>query len=296
MRRRLFHIQLLCLLPLLAMTGCGDHPAAPPAGTPEAGSWTIYTPFDWAHDGEPSVYEYCTIYSDAADDEMKAYLGECADERFEQIIELFGLREMSDLIYPPGYSTIEIYINRDHAENINWAHWGGFIITIRASEITGHWCDYVAYTVRHELTHNLEFLIEGREDLRTDVWFREGLAVSVGCIEHTGWQTIQSLGELESWIEENRDVQGSGNPIAIHTHADFPPDADRHRYYQYFELAVRYLLDDRGMGRSYEDALNVFYDIRHDISFSAAFDDRFGISVGDFETEFYDRMRTYLGE
>jgi hypothetical protein len=197
-------------------------------------------------------------------------------------------------MYPPGYSKIEIYINRNHTENINWAYWGGFIITIRSSDISGHWINYTVYTVRHELTHIFEFLIKGSEILGSDVWFREGIAVHVGCLEYTGWQTIENLSELESWISTNQNVPGQGNPIKIHQHSDFPDGADIHEYYRFFELAMRYLLDGRGLGKSFPDVLNLFYDLREGISFPVSFQNHFGMSVSDYENEFYDRMRTYL--
>ena len=199
-----------------------------------------------------------------------------------------------DFVYPPGYSKMEIYINRDHTENINWAYWNGFIFTIRSSEISGRWYNYAVYISRHELTHVFEFLIEGRESLATDVWFREGIAVYVGCVEDTGWRTITDSSELESWISQNQNIPGEGNPIRIHQHADFPDGADRHEYYRLFELVVTYILDEKGMARSYKDVLSLFYDLRDGISFSVSFESRFGISVSDLEDEVFDRLRAYL--
>jgi len=43
------------------------------------------------------------------------------------------------------------------------------------------------------------------------------------------------------------------------------------------------------------DLLNNFYDIRNGWSFPDAFEKNFGISITDFEAEYYDRMRAYLG-
>ncbi len=48
------------------------------------------------------------------------------------------------------------------------------------------------------------------------------------------------------------------------------------------------------MGKSYQDVLSLFYDLRQGISFTDSFENHFGISVCDYEDEFYDRMRTYL--
>lgn len=295
LKRILYQVLLfIFLLIIIVSAGCKRNPTSPPTPQTEKGSWAIYTPYDWTHDGHSYHSIYCTIYSDAASDEMKQQLGEIADERFSQILELFSFDNVSDFIYPPGYSKIEIYINRNHTEGINWAYWGGFIITIRSSDISGHWYNYTVYTVRHELTHVFEFLIEGRESLGTEVWFKEGIAVYVGCVENTGWKTIENLSELESWISQNQNVPGQGNPIKIHQHSDYPEGADIHQYYRLFELAMRYILDTNGMGKSYQDVLSLFYDLRQGISFPVSFENHFGISVSDYEDEFYDRMITYL--
>ncbi|MFC1791353.1 DUF418 domain-containing protein [Gemmatimonadota bacterium] len=295
-----FRGRWLVLLPLLlTAAGCEADPASP-SDSPEnpethTDSWVFHTPYDWTHDGMPYAGQHVTIYSDAASDEMKGQLAEIADGRFHQILALFDYEDLADLRYPPGSSTIDIYLNLHHPETVNWAYWAGFIITIRSPEISGFWYDYTVYTVRHELTHEFEFLIEGRGGLGTDVWFREGLAVHVGCMEGTGLQPVRSLSELDAWIGQNQDVPGGGNPIGIHQHTDLPQGADLTQYYRVFGLAVTYLLDEAGRGRSYGDVLALFYDVRAGRPFPASFEDRFGISLSAFEGEFFERARAYLG-
>lgn len=297
MRKTLYlFLSVILLLIFLLWEGCDKNPASSPTPQNEKGSWTIYTPYDWTHDGQPYQSTYCTIYSDAANYEMKRQLGEIADENFFQIMQLFNFNNLSDFKYPPGYSKIEIYINTNHTENINWAYWGGFIFTIRSTEISGQWIDYTLYTTRHELTHVFEFLIVGNEVLGTDVWFREGLAVHVGCMESNVFKTIKSLAELESWISENQSISGNGNPIMIHQHSDFPEGSEIHNYYRIFELAMRYIVDKNGMGKSYEDVLNLFYDIRDDILFPIAFSNNYGVSLEYYENNFYNLIRFYLSD
>jgi len=287
-------LRLASLLLVFASLGCGDDSVAPAPPDTTTGSWARYTPFDWTHDGRPYESTHVKVYSDAASDAMKRQLAEIADQRFVQIMTLFEFDEVADFIYPPGYSKLEIYINRTHSESINWAWWNGFIFTIRSAEITGHWVNYTVYTVRHELLHDFEFLIEGREVLGTDFWFKEGIATHVGCLENTGWSTIRDAGELEAWIAQNETVPGGGNPIKIRQASDFPPGADWHEYYRVFELVVTYILDERGMGRSYQDVLGMFYDLRDGMSFPVSFESHFGIAVSDLEAEVFDRLRAYL--
>ena len=295
MKRILYQIlSFIFLLVIIISVGCKRNPTSPQNPEDEKGSWTIYTPYDWPHDGKPYHSVYCTIYSDAASDKMKKQLGEIGDEKFSQIMQLFNFHNTSDFRYPPGYSKIEIFINRNHTENINWAYWGGFIFTIRSSDLSGQWYSYTIYTVRHELTHEFEFLVEGRESLGTEIWFKEGIAVYIGCLESNAFKTIKSLSELELWISQNKNVRGQGNPIKIHQNSDYPAGADIHQYYRLFELAMRYILDKKGIGKSYQDVLSLFYDLRQGLSFPVSFENHFGISVSDYEDEFYDRMRIYL--
>lgn len=285
---------LLCLVIAVMSASCKSSPTSPDIPDEENGLWTIYTPYNWAHDGQPCRSTYCIVYSDDASSEMKQQMADIADERFRQIMQLFDFHSVSDFIYPPGGSKIEIYINRNHPENIAWAYWGGFIITIRSEDISGHWNYYAVYTSRHELTHIFEFLIEGREVLGSCMWFKEGIAVHIGCLEATEWQTVESLSELEAWISQNQNVPGQGNPIKIRQSSDLPPGADWHEYYRFFELAVRYLFDSRGLGKSFVQVRDLFYDMREGIPFPVSFQEKFGISLEDYEIEFYDRMRAYL--
>ena len=120
------------------------------------------------------------------------------------------------------------------------------------------------------------------------MWLKEGIAVHVGCLESTAFRTMKDLCELETWISQNQSVPGRGNPITIHQHADIPAGADMEQYYRLFEVATRYLLDSNGSGRSFRDVLSVFYDLRQGMSFSSSFENHFGMSVNDYEAEFYD--------
>ena len=289
-------IPVLSVLVILS-AGCKKNPVSPDLPPQvDIGAWGTYTPFVWTHDGQPYDSVYCTVYSDEASFEMKQQVGMLADEKFNRILGLFHSVNQADFRYPPGNSKIEVYINRNHAENIAWAYWGGFIITIRSSDLDAQWYPYAAYTTAHELTHVFEFLIEGREWLGTEVWFKEGIAVYVGGVENIGMGKIDTLNELESWILQSQNVPGQGNPVAIHQDSDYPPGANTTQYYVLFELAVRYLLDAGGLGKSYNHVLSLFYDLRNGVSFPDSFQQHFGIGVSDYENEFYERMRTYLNE
>ena len=291
--KRIFPLVLLLAFVNLFCRGALSPEETPPAA-PREDSWTIHTPFKWAHDGRPIDGTFVTVYSDGAGDALKQQICEIADQHFMDIMQLFDFDQIGDLRYPPGYPRIDVYINRFHTENIAWAYWGGFLITIRVEPLNARWLGYVTYTGHHEMVHVFEFLIEGKGGLSTDVWFREGLAVHLSDTEAVGFDLVDTISELDAWIARNAHHPDQGNPVAIHSHTDYPPDADRTYYYFVFELAIRYLLDSRGGARSLQDVLGVFYDMRHNIPFPVSFAERMGIGLDRFEQEFYDRMVDYL--
>ena len=59
---------------------------------------------------------------------------------------------------------------------------------------------------------------------------------------------------------------------------------------------MNYLLEPDGLGKSNEDVLKLFYDVRNGEEFEVTFERNFGISLTDFEDEFFDRIRNYIGE
>jgi len=284
-----FKFVILFLLTVsLCFTSCKDNPASITPEPLEEGSWITYSPYDWTHNGQPYNSVYCKVYSDGANYDMKRDAAEFADEKFSMILNMFNFQNLEDFRYPPGYDKIDLYINMNHEENIAAAYWGSVFITIRTSNVD--WGRY-DYLFRHELTHAFEFLIEGTVNLGTDVWFREAIAIYGG----GGLNGITDIDDLERWIDRNANDPGQGNPICIHVWEDFPPGADiTGYYYNVFDLTMRYFLDPNGLGKSIQDVLNLFYDIRNGSTFPHAFQDNFGLSLTQFEIDYYDLMRTYL--
>ena len=283
-------ILFLPILLSLLLFSCEDEPVNIDSNQTEVdeGSWVTYSPYKWSHDGEPYPSVHCIVYSDGASYEMKKAVGEFADEKFIEILDMFDFQESEDFRYPPGNEKIDVYINRFHEKTFAAAYWGSVFFTIRSSSFDQN---RYAYLFRHELTHAFEFLIEGTVNLGTDVWFREGIAIYCG----GGLHGITDVDDLEEWITQNSDFPGVGNPIRIHKWDDFPEGSDINGFYYYvFDLTMRYLLDPKGLGKSLQDVLNLFYDIRSGILFPDAFQNNFGISLVDFEVEYYDYMRTYL--
>ena len=85
------------------------------------------------------------------------------------------------------------------------------------------------------------------------------------------------------------------NPIKMHRY-DYP-DVEGiiyNYYYPMFQLAVEYLVDENGHGKTFEDLKDLFLDVSVGVPFKTAFKDAFGMSVLEYEAQFFDLMNDYL--
>ena len=71
-------------------------------------------------------------------------------------------------------------------------------------------------------------------------------------------------------------------------------DAYANYYYPMAHLAVDYLLDADGLGRSPHDLAAVMLDMGSGTSFASAFETHIGLSEADYEAQFFARMDAYL--
>ena len=282
---------MLCLsvLMMLGAVGCdgNDDVSGPVDETP--GSWVIYSPYDWSHDGHPYHSVHCNVYSDGCSAAMKEKAGKFADSKFLEVLDYFAFTQVGDFLYPPGDDKINVYLNRYHEESIAAAYWGTIIITIRASDIDTSRYQY-HYLFRHELTHVFEFMIEGLVNLATEDWFTEGIAVCAG----GGLNLVNTVADLESWMDRHADYPNGGNPLSIKTWTDWPDGRDMTGYYYLWEVVMEYLLDAEGLGKSLQDVLNLLYDLRNGDTFCPTFEDHFGLPVATLEAEIFNRLRDFL--
>ena len=89
---------------------CKENPVSSQSEEENEGSWITYSPLKWSHNGNPYPSDYCIVYSDGADFELKKRVAIFADDTFSEILDLFDFRDMQDLRYPPGYSKVDVYI------------------------------------------------------------------------------------------------------------------------------------------------------------------------------------------
>ncbi len=285
-------IHLFILLVLAAGLSC-EHETPDPEEADQQdtlpGSWVTWSPYDWDHDGYPVTGEFCKLYSDRVLREKRPELLQFAESTFRQIMEEFQFELTGDFLFPPGYNQIHINLSLDNEPAMAAAFWGSVLITVHSIDPD---TTRLAYLLKHELTHAFEYLIEGTPELGTDVWFREGLAVYCG--SNGGWDHMSTVQDLEAWVSKNEGFENRGNPISIHGPDDYPEGSDITGYYTVFDAAMKYLLDEKGLGKSYEDVLNLLYDVRAGMAFENAFEDRFGLGLDVLEKDIFENLEAWL--
>jgi len=280
---------LLAVL-LLGLWACDDAPTVP-SNTVDSGSW-YRTGFRWPHDGHPWESEHFVVYSDAASSAARRQVAEIGEELLTLLKTEFVIADTL-FRFPDGQTKIHIYAYRDHYESAwgGWGYYGGLIIfsldhPIRDTEVGNY-----TKVLKHELMHVVEGLLKGTDNPQlVDVWLTEGIAEHVS--EGTqSTEPVATLADLDALVA----TFGELNPIAMHRYGGYEigtPVAGC--YYVLFELAVRYLLDPAGLGGARTDIRDTYLDARDGLPFATGFEQRFGISLEDFEAEFFARIRAFL--
>ena len=261
----------------------------------DSGSW-YETGFEWPHDGNPYESEHFIVYSDAASEESRQILAEIGEELFIDLKEQFNITDDAIFVYPQGQQKIHIYTYklRYQEEWGGWGYYGGFIIWSldhpqRGGSGPAELNNYRSVT-KHSIMYVIESLIKGSNNPNlVDVWITEGIAEMVA--------GGTSGGEIEDLAKFNELVStyGTLNPIAMHQRW-YPDDIDIIFYYYYpmFQLAITYLLDEEGHGKTMEDLKNLFLDVKDGLAFETSFENRFGIGLADYEEQFFTLMSNYL--
>ena len=294
MKHRIAALTLItCTSLCLGLIGCNDSPAEP-TNMVDNGSWYV-TGFRWPHDGKPYESENLIVYSDAASDEARRTLAEIGEELLTELKDQFDITD-EIFTFPRGQNKIHIFTYKDHFPTQwgGWAYYGGLLIYSldhKERGEAGHTAmDMYAPVVKHELMHVVESLIKasGNPSL-VDIWLTEGIAEAI-----SGGTAGGQITDLAG-MNDVTTTWGTLNPIAMHVY-DYPDTEDVIYYYYYpmFQLASAYLFDPDGHGSSLQDFRDLLLDVRDGIVFATAFENRFGISLADYESQFFELMNDYL--
>jgi len=236
------------------------------------------------------------VFSDACDDAIKLKFAQTAEESFSEILEAFEIANSSELGIESRDDKIKIFSNRLLLDTEQRASSIGFILFSLDSP---YWTEHpelamstVKYKrmVKHETMHVVthRFVLQGEYGHRfPDLWFNEGIAehISGGASD-----AVTALEEVNRW----REFEFNTNPVSIHDWGDFPNRQYFGEYYPMFGLAVRYLLDEKGHGRTYIDVKNMFYDLLVTENFSVSFEKYTGMSLDYYEEHFFDLIEDYF--
>lgn len=280
------------LLLSLALGACGNSSSGFEPGYPQdmvaSGSW--YARETWPHDGRPVESEHFVVYSDAAAPETREQTAEIAEELWPGLLIRFEVDE-SDLVFPPGRDHIDIYVYKNRYPD-RWgmrAYYGGLIAWSLDHDTRPTDREDYAPVIEHELVHVLETLLKGRDSTiepMVDTWFSEGLAEAV--VGGSSGGPVRGRDQLAGLL----DAHDAQNPIALKRDSWYVADSEFH--YPMFQLAVEYLLDPEGGGRSLGDARDLFIDMADGTTFEDAFAVHMGMPLDTYEAEFFALIDGYL--
>lgn len=283
----------VCGIAYLILSGCSESPSEP-ENMVDSGSWYV-TGFEWPHDGNPYESDNFVIYSDAASFQARQSLAEIGEELLTELKGDFGLTN-DLLLFPSGQEKTHIYTYKNYFPRDwgGWSYYGGLLIYSldhkERGEIGHTALNMYVPVVKHELMHVVESLIKGSGNPHlVDVWLTEGIAETVS--GGTAGGEITDLDRLNDLVATYEEL----NPIAMHTYNY--PNIELIGYYYYypmFQLAVTYLLDVNGQGRTMQDIRDLFLDVRNGTVFETAFENRLGISLTEYEAQFFNLMNDYL--
>ncbi|MGE5691574.1 MAG: hypothetical protein ACM33B_13555, partial [Pseudomonadota bacterium] len=255
------------------------------------------------------------VYSDGASLKARQRIAALAEEVLVEVVDEMGVDPATMFRFPASQDKIDIYatryrvIERGGLVGGATAYYAGIIIGSFDREV-GHESTHVWFVrcgLKHEMVHVVEALLKGNyvgdipvgDPRRMPVWFSEGTAEALGC---TSLAAPRTLDEVNARIAE----YGRINPVAWRVDLPLVPhprpgddavtteDAYVNYYYPMAHLAVRYLIDADGLGRSPRDVAAVMHDMGAGTSFASAFEAHMGLSQSEYEAQFFPLMDAYL--
>lgn len=273
-------------------TGCDD-----PLSTDE-GQWISDIPFTYkllgneytlSHDNRIYESENFLIFSDASTDDIKKQTSTMAESALQGLKVVFNISSNKELGIVSRDTKVKIFINRYKNYSQRYFPCGFIIYSIDSpNNMFGENYDrFVKHELMHVFQHLLGLGLNGYDDW-PEVWFSEGIAEFV--VDGT-LNTINNISQLNTWYA----VEDHINPISIHKFNDYPvPTIRIGEYYPMFELAIRYLLDNRGQGKSLLDIKQIYSDLKSGNSFVDALESNMGMSITYYELHFYELISEYI--
>jgi len=240
-----------------------------------------------SHDNRVLETKNILTFSDASSDDVKIWYARVAETAFEQLKKFFNISSSAELGIVDRYSKITIYSDR-YKQHQQSAKEFGFILWAldnpRFHEVRDdpEFRKRYQQIVKHEMTHVFQFYLGGRYH-RVDCWFTEGVA-EWAC----NYLIIQTWEQVEEWRQH---PDHELNPIAVKFREQVKPDGT---YYPMYGLAVQYLMDKDGWGKTALDVKAIFQDVGRGILFEDAFENHMDLPLQYYEENFYKLIKEYL--
>jgi hypothetical protein len=230
-----------------------------------------------------------------------------AEDAFYEIKQAFEILNSEEfgILTDDSSTKITIYSSHDFSRN-NMAFRFGFLLYGLESEFFSRWFggdparlrEWYQKDVKHETMHVIQFWLLGHDRYThyeygiswPEFWFSEGIAEYISGGSFT---PIETMDQVNAWLQDPDHI----NPVSILRHDSSPVDDSRiGEYYPMFGLAVRYLLDENGLGRTFLDVKAMFSDMQNTESFRASFETFMGITVEYYEENFFDLIADFLNQ
>jgi len=247
------------------------------------------------HDGRILESAHFLVFSDGSSDVVRQQYADMAEESLAELLSAFDIASAEVLgVYADRPDTkITIYCSAAQDVYMQAFPYGFVLYDINHSVWEVPWAPMRRLNyrniVKHETMHVVQMLLgSGVTGTWGTVWFSEGIAeyVSGG-----SFYTVESWSQVEEWRRDETNI----NPIAIRImDVDIPPGGNPGKYYPMFGLAVEYLLDAKGRGRTLDDVNRFLTDLGGGVSFATAFEAHMGISVDDYRTRSFDLVHGFL--
>ena len=247
----------------------------------------------YPHDNRILETDNFLTFSDYNRDDIKIQFATMAEEGFRELKGAFVIsssEEVGIFTDDPDSKMTIYYAEYQRVINASWAY--GFAITGITSPhyqqpdrlVNGR--TTFRNTVVHETMHVLVNLLGcGVNGIYLPhVWFSEGIAeyMSGG-----GFTPIETYDQYSRWRENNHI-----NPIDMRNYGD--PGTTTTSYYPMYGLAVRYLLDEKGLGKTLMNVKAMLEQMTISNDFESAFAQHFGMTLDHFRQNFFDLMEDYL--
>ncbi|MFC1725747.1 hypothetical protein ACFL4T_08975 [candidate division KSB1 bacterium] len=245
------------------------------------------------HDNRIYETEHILTYGDEVSDESKIWYAEMAEQAYFELKTLFYITETDNFgIKADGPETkIQIILNKNDPRSQRSFTYGFMLYSLDSPYCFANE-DNFYNEVKHELTHVFHMYFDGTSRRYPLGWFREGLAEYAA--DGGFFPQITSLSQFHSLKDLLDDYNMHPLKITWSMLTDKPGEVHS-ACYSMSHLAMSYLLDPQGLGKSILDIKHMLIDVKNEVAtFEMAFNLYFGIYIDAFENDFYDLMESYL--